>query len=80
MNFFYPEISRIFELRLFGKESTIFFRKVFWDTINHRMKSGEKRGDLIDILIDLKKEYAGQSLEDLSKKNIINNINDFDKL
>lgn len=58
MNFFYPEISRILDLRLFGKES-IFFRKVFWDIINHRMKSGEKRGDLIDILIDLKKKYAG---------------------
>lgn len=67
MIFFYPDISRFINLNFFGKKTSVFLREVFWDTINHRMKSGQKRGDLIDTLIDLRKEYSGQDLGNFSK-------------
>lgn len=69
MIFFYPEISRFMSLKFFGKDSTDFLRKVFWDVIKHRLESGQKRGDLIDILIDFRKEYADQDLGNFSKQN-----------
>ncbi|XP_014487359.1 PREDICTED: probable cytochrome P450 6g2 [Dinoponera quadriceps] len=47
------------------------FRKnrkmIFDDTIKHRMKSGEKRNDLIDILIELKKQCVDEDLRDFSE-------------
>ncbi|XP_014481499.1 PREDICTED: uncharacterized protein LOC106747956 [Dinoponera quadriceps] len=66
MIFFYPAMSRYINLNLFGKESSVFLRKIFWDTINHRIKSGQNRGDLIDILIDFRKKYNNQDLEDFN--------------
>ncbi|KYQ49812.1 Cytochrome P450 6k1 [Trachymyrmex zeteki] len=63
--FFLPNIVRIARLKLFGAESTAFLRKLFWETITKRMESGEisKRHDLIDILIELKKNSRGDEIE-----------------
>ncbi|KAL6418467.1 hypothetical protein ACFW04_012069 [Cataglyphis niger] len=55
--FFLPSIVRLTRVKLFGKEPTIFLRKVFWETITQRMESDIKRNDLIDILLELKKNY-----------------------
>lgn len=57
---FLPTIVRLARIKLFGKEPTRFLRKVFWETLNHRMKSGIKRNDLIDILLELKKTDSDQ--------------------
>lgn len=67
--FFLPGITRILGLKLFGKGTTIFMRKLFWETINRRMESGEKRYDLIDILVELKKNHSDDKIEDFSKRN-----------
>ncbi|EZA62496.1 Cytochrome P450 6k1 [Ooceraea biroi] len=61
--FFLPDLARMIGIKTFGKDSSAFLRKVFWETINHRMESGEKRNDLIDILIDLKKTYGSQDID-----------------
>ncbi|XP_033212129.1 cytochrome P450 6k1-like isoform X2 [Belonocnema kinseyi] len=53
--FFKPEIVKPLGFKFFEKESTEFLRNVFWNTINQRMESGIKRNDLIDLLIELKK-------------------------
>lgn len=65
--FFLPSIMRFARIKVFGKKPTVFFRNVFWETLTQRMKSGGKRNDLIDILIELKQNYSNQSFDDFSK-------------
>ncbi|XP_051154633.1 cytochrome P450 6k1-like [Leptopilina boulardi] len=67
--FFIPDFVDILGFQLFSKKSTKFLRNVFWDTINERIKSGTKRNDLIDLLIELK-----QSQENDSSQNNNNNF------
>ncbi|XP_078033850.1 cytochrome P450 6k1-like [Augochlora pura] len=55
--FFVPSLTGITGAKFFGQETTAFFRSVFWEVINERIKSGEKRHDLIDLLIELKQKY-----------------------
>ncbi|XP_077262105.1 cytochrome P450 6k1-like isoform X2 [Temnothorax americanus] len=61
--FFLPGITRMANLKLFGEETTVFLRKIFSETITRRMESGEKRYDLIDILIELKKNNSDEEIE-----------------
>lgn len=53
--FFFPELTDKVEFKMMG-EAREYFDKLFWDTFNEREKSGMKRGDLIDYLIELKNE------------------------
>ncbi|KAI4502769.1 hypothetical protein M0802_001813 [Mischocyttarus mexicanus] len=59
--FFFPEINKKIEFKMMG-EARGYFDKLFWDSFNEREKSGTKRGDLIDYLIELKNE---EQLDDL---------------
>ena len=56
--FFIPDIVRYTHPQFFSKEFGQFLRHVFWDVFNAREKSGEKRTDLIDLLIDLRQKYG----------------------
>ncbi|KAL6424943.1 hypothetical protein ACFW04_009350 [Cataglyphis niger] len=56
--FYMPTLARLAGLTIFGKQTDEFLRKVFWETIVQREKSGEKRNDLIDILIELKRNHG----------------------
>ncbi|XP_015436980.1 PREDICTED: cytochrome P450 6k1-like [Dufourea novaeangliae] len=58
--FFLPQLTKYTGAKFFGKEATTFLRSVFWDVINQRMQSGEKRNDLIDILIELKQKHESE--------------------
>ncbi|KMQ87734.1 cytochrome p450 6k1 [Lasius niger] len=60
---FMPLLSRLAGFTLFGKQTDAFMRKVFWETIAQRIKSGERRNDLIDILIELKKNHGDKDIE-----------------
>ncbi|KAL0103190.1 hypothetical protein PUN28_017495 [Cardiocondyla obscurior] len=60
--FFFPPIVSILRLKFFGKETTNFLRDVLWGTITERIKSGAKRNDLIDHLIELRNTYADQDV------------------
>ena len=42
-----------------------FYRKIFWDTMNEREKSGFKRGDLIDFLLEMKNSKQESSFRKL---------------
>lgn len=53
--FFFPELTDKIDYKMMG-ESRGYFDKLFWDTLNERERSGTKRGDLIDYLIELKNE------------------------
>jgi len=68
--FFTPNLVPFAGVKMFGEEPTKFLRKVFWETITARIKSGEKRNDLIDILVELKQNSNDQNtLKDFSKYN-----------
>lgn len=58
--FFMPHLTKYTGAKFFGKESSLFLRNVFWEVINHRIQSGEKRNDLIDLLIELKQKYEAE--------------------
>lgn len=61
--FFFPELTDKIDYKMMA-ESRGYFDKLFWDTLNEREKSGTKRGDLIDYLIELKNEKQN---DDFSK-------------
>lgn len=61
--FFFPNIVRLAGFKAFAKESSIFLRKAFWETMTERMQSGIKRNDLIDVLIELKKTHSHHKFE-----------------
>ncbi|XP_011864467.1 PREDICTED: cytochrome P450 6k1-like [Vollenhovia emeryi] len=69
--FFLPHIINITGItKTFAKESSIFLRKVFWETISQRVKSGGKRNYLIDTLIELRNTYGDQDMGGFSKQRI----------
>ncbi|XP_012256022.3 cytochrome P450 6k1-like [Athalia rosae] len=53
--FFFPEWCDKTRTSMFGSTES-FFRDVFWNSLNVREQSGQKRGDLIDSLIQLRNE------------------------
>jgi len=65
--FFVPSIIPAAGIKVFNKESTKFLRNVFSETLTQRAKSGIKRNDLIDLLIELKKTHGDQDIEGFSK-------------
>lgn len=50
--FFMPELIELIGTRILANSS--FITKVFWNAMENREKSGEKRGDFIDSLLQLK--------------------------
>ncbi|XP_039315612.1 cytochrome P450 6k1 [Solenopsis invicta] len=60
--FFFPTIVRWTGMRTFGKEATGFLRSVLWETLTERIKTGQKRNDLIDTLIELQNTYKDQNI------------------
>ncbi|KMQ84897.1 cytochrome p450 6k1 [Lasius niger] len=50
--FFVPELIELIGTRILANSS--FVKKVFWNAMENREKTGEKRGDFIDSLLQLK--------------------------
>ncbi|XP_017882560.1 cytochrome P450 6k1 [Ceratina calcarata] len=61
--FFFPHWVDYIHPTVFGKETTDFLRRTFWDVINHRSQTGDKRNDLIDMLIELKEKHKGEDID-----------------
>ncbi|KAF5283745.1 hypothetical protein FQR65_LT02639 [Abscondita terminalis] len=53
---FLPQIVKTFRYQFFDETSTTFFRNVFLRLIEERQSLNIKRNDLIDVLLNLKKE------------------------
>ncbi|XP_015114680.1 cytochrome P450 6k1 [Diachasma alloeum] len=53
--FFAPQFVKPLNIQFFHKESTKFLREALWNTLVERQNSGIKRPDLIDLLIELRK-------------------------
>ncbi|XP_011866381.1 PREDICTED: cytochrome P450 6k1-like isoform X2 [Vollenhovia emeryi] len=60
--FFLPSVVKMIGAKMFGKKNSDFLRGVFWEIISQRVKSGGKRNDLIDILIELRNTYGDQDM------------------
>lgn len=59
--FLFPQIVSLFKLKVFSKDSTAFIKSTINHVIDEREKSGAKRHDLIDTLIQLKNEKEDNS-------------------
>ena len=55
--FFIPGLVKYLKPKFFGKKATNFLRSVFWDVIEQRVDSGQKRNDVIDLLIEMREKY-----------------------
>ena len=65
--FFIPGLVKYLKPKFFGKKATNFLRSVFWDVIEQRVDSDQKRNDLIDLLIEMREKYRNdESLKDYS--------------
>ncbi|XP_076289946.1 cytochrome P450 6k1-like [Lasioglossum baleicum] len=58
--FFLPYLAKPTRAKFFGKETSEYLRTVFWEVMNRRIQTGEKRNDLIDILIELKQTHENE--------------------
>lgn len=65
--FIMPQLARLFDLRFFRGDGSAFLKKVFMETLNERERSGGKRKDLIDLLIELKKKYENEDPHGISE-------------
>ncbi|XP_033365603.1 uncharacterized protein LOC117242787 [Bombus vosnesenskii] len=62
---FSPQLAKYLKPKFFGEKATNFLRSVFWDVIEQRVASGQKRNDLIDVLIEIRKTYKNdENLKD----------------
>ncbi|NP_001165995.1 cytochrome P450 6AQ4 [Nasonia vitripennis] len=52
--FFIPPLRPYTNAKFFDEKATDFLRTEFWNVINERIKSGFKRDDLLDMLIEIK--------------------------
>lgn len=50
-----PFLVRIFRLKFMEEYSIRFLGQVFWDTVRERERSGARRGDFVDLLLDMRK-------------------------
>ncbi|XP_053598699.1 cytochrome P450 6k1-like [Microplitis demolitor] len=66
--FFAPQLVNSLKLEFVPRDSAKFLRTTLWDVINERERLGVKRGDLIDLLIELRN----------NKTEVFNNEFDFD--
>lgn len=58
--FFTPQFLKPFNIKFFDHDSSDFLRRVFTETIEQRIKTGAKRGDLIDLLIETRKKQEAE--------------------
>ncbi|XP_055684339.1 cytochrome P450 6g1-like [Lutzomyia longipalpis] len=54
--FFFPELAMFLRFAFFSRETNEFLRSSINYVMDERVKSGEKRNDLIDVLIAMKEE------------------------
>ncbi|KAF2893763.1 hypothetical protein ILUMI_12408, partial [Ignelater luminosus] len=60
--FMAPELAKLFRIKFLKPGISEFFRDVFWKTIKLREETNNQRNDLIDILIQMKRQ-PGNNLD-----------------
>lgn len=59
-----PFLVKLFRLKFVDEYTVNFLKQVFWETVREREKSNVRRGDFVDLLLDIKK---AEKNEDFSK-------------
>lgn len=54
--FFFPKIVSTFKISFFEPDVNKFVRRAFWGAIKKREMDGNKRNDLIDLIIEMKRD------------------------
>lgn len=62
--FFIPTLRPFTNAKFFNDGGTEFLKKSFWDVINERIRTGIMRPDLIDLLIEIKKNQDNNAFDD----------------
>jgi len=65
--FFFPSLVRFCGFKVFSKETSEFLKKTINYVMGERVKSGQTRNDLIDVLLNFKQEAKA----DLTRKHFI---------
>ena len=63
ISFFFPKLGDYVGGNFLGEQES-FFRKIFWESMNEREKSGMQRGDAIDFLLQLKNEEQSKKFRE----------------
>nr|XP_033322509.1 cytochrome P450 6k1-like [Megalopta genalis] len=62
--FFMPHLTKYYRAKFFGKQATEYFRSIVDKVMNQRIETGEKRNDLIDLLVELKQTHENEGAID----------------
>ncbi|KAK9880004.1 hypothetical protein WA026_008516 [Henosepilachna vigintioctopunctata] len=63
--FLAPKLVKLFHMKFVDTFSSNFFRNVFWKTMNERMHQKVIRNDLLDILIEMRKQDEVENVDSL---------------
>uniref|UniRef100_A0A1L8E4C9 Putative cytochrome n=1 Tax=Nyssomyia neivai TaxID=330878 RepID=A0A1L8E4C9_9DIPT len=63
-----PKLAKLFNITLFTKEFSAFFRNLVWSTIRHREKENIVRPDMINLLIQARKGKLVHEQEDVDNE------------
>ncbi|KRT80270.1 cytochrome P450 [Oryctes borbonicus] len=70
LSFLFPNLMRFFRTRLFPKEATDFFWNVIKDTAEYREKTGYRRNDAMQLLLDMMSKDGTESENTLTFREI----------
>ncbi|GJQ82012.1 Cyp6a9 [Trypoxylus dichotomus] len=70
LSFIFPNIMKSFGVRLFPKEATDFFWNVIKDTKDYREKTGYRRNDAMQLLLDMMSKDGNESENTLTFKEV----------
>lgn len=59
-----PSIAKLFKVPILPKQPALFMADIIERTIEDRAKSGERRNDLIDLVVDEMKNVGGEASEE----------------
>jgi len=70
-----PKLAKLFQVPLMDVKSTMFFANIIEQTIKRRKESKERRGDLVDISLDmLEGEYAKKLTDEEKELYLVGNL------
>ncbi|XP_004520304.1 cytochrome P450 6a2 [Ceratitis capitata] len=67
----YPDLARKLHIKLAPEDVSQFFRKVVHDTIAYREQTGVQRNDFLNLLLELKKQENGLTLDQIAAQSFV---------
>jgi len=75
-NGFFPKLYKFLDLQLISKETADFFRRAVVDVMNERDRTNTSRSDIIQLMLNVKKEANCKDV-DLNNKTNTKNLKEF---